>query len=232
MNLESGKLLHIGINYIVAPVSEINEQKEHEFQGQLMKARLGIRDKRFEGNRILAVRQQPTPLQIQVEVVGPQIAQILIIAPNPNRAFEIFLEEAEAVIGAFKNTWIRQSATIIGSDATIRYLYDSDRDHAFAELWEDKLGMTGDALAVFGHPVLGGGLRFVIPQPDTEEDPKKVEVKIESFLRDPKQIFVEVQFFWENPIEASNVSDFHVTERLKNLESFIENRVHKFMERS
>lgn len=231
MNFESGKLLHIGINYIVAPVSEINEQKEHEFQGFLIKEGLGIRDKRFESNRILASRKEPTPLQVQVEVGDPQ-AQILIIAPNPNRAFEVFLEEANSVIRAFRNTWIRQSVQIIRSDATIRYLYDSDRDHAFAELWEDKLGMPRDALAVFGRPVLGGGLRFVMPQRDSEEDPKKVEVKIESFLRDPKQIFVEVQFVWENPSEAFDVSDFHVAERLKNLESFIEHRVHKFMERS
>jgi hypothetical protein len=232
MNFASGKLLHIGINYTVAPVSEINEQKEHEFQGHLMQAGLGIRDKRFESNRILASRKEPTPLQIQVETVGPQVAQVLVIAPNPNRAFEVFVEEANAAIGAFKNTWIRQSIQIISSDATIRYLYDSDRDHAFAELWEDKLGMPRDALAVFGRPVSGGGLRFVMPQRENEEDPKRVEVKIESFLRDPKQIFVEVQFVWENPSEGFSVSDFHVAERLKNLESFIENRVHKFMERS
>ena len=162
MNLESGKLLHIGINYVIAPVSEVNEQKEYEFQGYLMQAGLGLRDRRFDDNTIIAARKEPTPLEVQVKVVGPQVAQLLIIAPNPNRAFEVFVQEANSVIDAFKKTWMRQSLQIIRSDATIRYLYDSDRDYAFAELWEDKLGKSREALNVFGRNVLGGGLRLCL----------------------------------------------------------------------
>ena len=71
-----------------------------------------------------------------------------------------------------------------------------------------------------------------MPERQDEKDRKKVELKIESFMRDPKQIFVEVQFGWQEPIVATSVTDFHIADRLKNLEDFIENRVHKFMERA
>ena len=174
MNFDSGKLLHIGINYVIAPVSKINEKKAYEFQGHLIDAELGITDNKFESDTTLAVRRKPTPLEIRVSTVGPEVAQLLVIAPHPNRAFEVFVEEANCAIDAFIKTWMRQNFQIIKSDATIRHLYDSDREHAFSELWEDRLGMPAETLAVFGKSVLSGGLRFVMPHRDDEEDPKEV----------------------------------------------------------
>jgi hypothetical protein len=230
MNLNSGKLLHIGINYVVAPITEINEKKEHEFQGHLMTASLGITDKKLQANAILAIRKTTQPLEIKIGSVGPQLAQLLVVAPNPNRAFEIFIEETDEVVSAFNKTWMEQNFQIIHCDAAIRHLYDSTRGHAFSELWEDRLGMKKEVLGVFGRPVLGGGLRFVMPQRYNEEDPKKVEVKIESFIREPKQVFIEVRFDWNNPVIVSDVSGFRVADRLNDLENFIENRVHEFMQ--
>lgn len=232
MNFDSAKLLHIGISYVVAPVSEINEEKEHEFSGHLIKAKLGLTDRKFEGGAIIALRRNPTPLEIKIAYVGPQLAQLLIVAPHPQRAFEIFVEETQEVVTAFAETWMQGNFQIIHCDATIRQLYDSSRDHAFSELWEDKLGQRKESLAIFDRPVQGGGLRLVMPERQNEKDPKRVELKIESFIRDPKQIFVEVQFGWQDPIVATSIADFRIADRLKNLEDFIENRVHKFMERA
>lgn len=230
MNFESAKLLHVGISYLIAPISDLNEQKEYEFQGHLMKAQLGLGDRSREDNAIIAIRRKPTSLEIKIATVGPQVAQLLIVAPHPNRDIKVFIEEVEEVITAVKETWMEANFQIITSDATIRQLYDSSREHAFSELWEDKLGQPKEKLSVFGRSVLGGGLRFVMPQRDNEEDPKQVEVKVESFLQDPKQVFVEVQFIWASPVVVSSTSDFRARERLSNLESFIEKRVHKFME--
>lgn len=232
MNFDSAKLLHIGVSYVVAPVSEINEEKAHEFAGHLIKAKLGLNDRKFESGTIIALRRTPTPLEVKIAFVGPQLAQILVVAPHPRRAFEIFVEETQEVVAAFAETWMQGNFQIIHSDATIRQLYDSTRDHGFSELWEDKLGQHKESLAIFDRPVQGGGLRFVMPERPGEKDRKRVELKIESFIRDPKQIFVEVQFGWVDPVIATSVADFRIADRLKNLEGFIENKVHKFMERA
>ena len=73
-------------------------------------------------------------------------------------------------------------------------------------------------------------LRFVMPHRDDEEDPKEVELRIESYLQDSKQVFVEARFTWLNPTVVHDTLNFRATERLGTIEDFIENQVHQFME--
>src|SRR5574341_249480 len=81
-------------------------------------------------------------------------------------------------------------------------------------------------LGVFGRPIRGGGLRFVM-DPVNEELPAQIEVKVESFLSDTTKVFVETQFTW--PIPAAPGTSFNVCERIESMDSYIEAHVQPFI---
>jgi hypothetical protein len=229
MIFESARPFHMGINFVVTPVYDIDRKRFLEFQQALLKAGVDADNAQFSEQGIIITRSKPTPLEVRISPVSPlqaQLAQLLIVAPNPS-GLEAFVAEVEAVVKAFVSTWPARQRQLVKSDATIRYLYQASRDHAFKELWEERLGQTEGALAVFGKPVAGGGIRFVMPPAQGEQEPTAIEVKIESFLRDASQFFVEVLFSWSQPTTA----DFAPGRRLQQVEDFIEDKVHKFMEK-
>jgi hypothetical protein len=143
------------------------------------------------------IRQAP-PVHVTVGLVGPGIGQLLIAAPQPNRPLVSFIEDAEAVVQAYRRVW-PGPIQIVRRDCTLRYLYAVREGHAMQFLWERRLHQTEEALSALGRPVLGGGLRLVMPaRPNVPDDPG-IEVKIESFLSDARQLFLEVQLVWEIP---------------------------------
>jgi hypothetical protein len=151
------------------------------------------------------VRQGP-PLHVTVGLVGPGIGQLLIAAPQPNRALVSFIEDAEMVVAAYRRVW-PGPMQIVRRDCTLRYLYAVREGHAMQFLWERRLHQTEDALSAIGRPVLGGGLRLVMPPRPRVPDDAGVEVKIESLLSDARQLFLETQFVWETPAAPGTEPD-------------------------
>lgn len=144
----------------------------------------------------LVLMRQAPPLHVTVGLVGPGIGQLLIAAPQPNRPLISFIEDAEMVVLAYRRVW-PGPIQIVRRDCTLRYLYAVREGHAMQFLWERRLHQTEGALSALGRPVLGGGLRLVMPaRPDVRDD-AGVEAKIESFLSDSRQLFLETQFVWE-----------------------------------
>jgi hypothetical protein len=139
---------------------------------------------------------------------------------------DLFIKEAEAAIEAYESVWPSPNRQIVHADATIRQLYETTSQHAFQELWENRLGQSAQTLSVFGRPIRGGGLRFVM-DPVAEDLPVQIEVKIESFLRDTTKIFVETQFTW--PIPSAPQSPFNLRERIEKMDSYIETHVQSFI---
>lgn len=139
---------------------------------------------------------------------------------------EYFIQEAEQVIEAFEETWPVPQRQIIRRDVSLKCLYETTGDHAFQELWEERLGQSQDSLSAFGRPVLGGGLRFVMPpQPS---DPAQVEVKIESYLIDTRKMYVETQFVWSKPMPPG--ASFDPRDRLTEVDAYITDQVHSFIQ--
>lgn len=226
MILESARPFHIGINFFVTPVTAIDRKKFLEFQQALLKAGVEADKANFSEQGIIINRVQPT-LEVRVNPANPPpVAQLLVVAPTPS-GLEAFIRDVEAVVKAFDLTWPVQQRKLVKCDATIRYLYQASGGHSFKELWEERLERTQEDLDVFGRPVLGGGLRFVMSPVQGEQEATSVEVKIESFLRDTSQFFIEVLFSW--PQLAT--TELEPARRLQQVESFIEDKVHKFMER-
>ena len=224
MKVRSRHPIHMGINFVMSPLPVINPQSYLRFQEALVDFTNAVRIEEKQENRIEVIRGGPTPLQVVViaSVLQP-IGQLLIIAtPEPGRPLKYFVQEAEQVVEAFQTTWPAPQRQIVKKDVALRDLYEASSDHAFRELWEIQLGQSSDSLSAFGRPVLGGGLRFVMPPEEGES--AQVEVKIESFLKDTSKVFVEVQFVWPSPEQSLDPRG-----PLTEADDFITNQVYSFM---
>ncbi|MEW6232659.1 MAG: hypothetical protein AB1566_10155 [Chloroflexota bacterium] len=220
---ESRVIIHMGINFVVSPVPTIDVQSSLKFQQSLVTRGIEFAKVEFKEREIAVVREAPTRLEIKVAAISPSpVGQLLIVAPDPRRVLTLFNKEAEAIVEAFESTWPAKKRQIISSDATLRDLYEASGEHAFQELWETRLRQSPGSLAVLGRPVLGGGLRFVMPPLPDEPEPVQIEVKIESFLRDTKKIYVETQFTWPQPMSPG--APFPVN-RLNQVNEYIEGKI-------
>lgn len=198
---ETGRVIHLGTNFLLAPVAlPIDTSHELDLRRYLADNQIEFERTERTGQFIKFFAKRTEPLEVHVGQAGPQVGQLLIVAPQPTQPFESFIQQAETVCGAFQSAWIapQQQMQIISRDACIRYLYQSADNHAFQFLWERRLRQEADDMRILGRPVLGGGLRLVMPP--SEGQVTQVEVKIESFLRDSRMLFVELQFAWPHPV--------------------------------
>jgi hypothetical protein len=227
MKPHSRYVVHLGINFITIPVPIISHQTNLMFQQAVISHGLEFIKIESPKNQVVLTRESPSPLQVTISALEPQIGQVLIVAPNPKVSLELFIQEAEAALNAFEEVWSTQGRQIIRCDATIRELHETSGKHAFQELWEQRLNQSSQALAAFGRPIRGGGLRFVMDPVPNESEPIQIEVKIESFLRDTSKLFVESQFIWPQP--SPQGAPFNVRERLAQMDSYIQNQVYSFL---
>lgn len=226
MKTQSRVIIHSGINFISIPVPLVTNQTFLAFQQAVISHGLEYNRVEAPKNTISLIRDTPSPLQITVSALETQVGQLLIVAPQPKGPLDLFIKEAEAAVEAFETIWSSSNRQIVHADATIRQLYETTSQHAFKELWENRLGQPPQALSAFGRPIRGGGLRFVM-DPVQEDLPVQIEVKIESFLLDTTKIFVETQFTW--PVPSAPQSPFNVKERIEKMNDYIETHVQPFI---
>lgn len=227
MKPHSRYIIHIGINFLTIPTPVISHQTFLQFQQAIITHGLEFVRTENQKNRLVLAREAPSPLEVSVGTLEPQIGQVLIVSPNPKASFDLFIHEAEAAIEAFDEVWSAQGRQIIKCDATIRELHETTSQHAFQELWEKRLGQPSQSLAAFGRPIRGGGLRFVMDPLPNEGEPAQIEVKVESFLTDTTKIFVENQFIWPQPSPPG--TPFDIRRRLSQMNDYIQNQVYSFI---
>ena len=196
-----------GANFLFAPATTFEASGLLQFQQSLAEASsFLVFDQTQRTPTGMTLVRQATPLQVTVGLVGPGIGQLLIGAPQPNRPLISFVEDAEMVVNAYRRVW-PGPIQVVRRDCTLRYLYAVREGHAMQFLWERRLRQTEGALSALGRPVLGGGLRLVMPPRPSVPDDAGVEVKIESFLSDSRQLFLESQFVWETPAAPGTEPD-------------------------
>ena len=226
---DSRQLIHMGINFVVAPTPSITTQTSLRFQQSLLERGIEFANVTFKEREIAIERQVPTFLQIRVLATQPpQIGQLVIIAPQPGSDLELFIKEAETIIQAFHATWATKRQ-IVASDVALRDLYESSTEHAFQELWERLLGQPKEALSTLGWSIHGGGLRFVVPPNPDDLEPVEIELRIESFMQDTKKIWVETIFKWLQPMPPDTPLD--AKSRLNRVDKYIEENVIPFVMR-
>lgn len=193
---DSCRLLFVGVNYVLVPPPPIDSREYLGFQERLAANSLEFEQTRREAGQVILVRTQGSPLQVQLVAPGPPVGQLLVLADAPVHPLDLIVREMDAVVTAFEENW-GQPQQIVSKDVTLRYLYSISGSHAFQYIWEERLGQTDADLVGLGGPVLGGGLRFVMPA--TSDRKHQIELKIESFLRDSEKLFVETVFTWVEP---------------------------------
>ena len=216
----------MGISFIAFPPPIIDKHSYLEFQRSLISRGIEFTTASNPEHQIQVVREAPTPLQVSVRALVPApLGQLLVVAPHPARLLDAFVQEVEAVVEAYDDTWPAAQRQLIKCDATLRDLYETESEHAFKELWETWLRQTRDSLAMLGGPVLGGGLRLVMPAIRLDEP--QIEVKIESYLRDSSKFFIETQFSWSQPAQPGE--DLQPGQRLRKLNRYVEEKVLAFI---
>ena len=223
MRRETRTAFHFGINFVFAPQVDLAAGYGLSVQQQLAKSGLVFDRTERKDDKLLLVREEE-PLQVTIAHAAPSLGQLLIVAPNPGRLLDDFLEEASSATASFHLVW-GSTRQIVRRDCTVRYLYQARTEHAFEYLWESRLAQSEKTLGVFGRGVLGGGLRLVMPAQESQLP--TIEVKVESFLRDSTKLFVETQFMWQNP-EFSGI-EFDPTSILNEVNEFAVGPVEKFI---
>lgn len=227
MNLDSKRHFHFGINAILAPSPVFTPASVLRFQQRLAEPERGLLfDQTARQDDQVTMARVSTPLQVSFGPAGgPQVAQLLITAPNPKRLPDDFISEAQDVVAAFREEW-SNPIQVVRRDCTIRYLYAAPGQHAFQFLWERRLHQAAEELSALERPILGGGIRLILP-PIADVSAPVIEVKIESLLRDASQLYVDTQFTWQGPMPAG--AELDVAEMINAVEEYTNGPVHRFL---
>lgn len=231
-NRESRQSIYFDVSYVIASQWSSDTMKRLDFQKTLAQQRLDFPKTAVGPHDFTLVRTEQSPLQIKVASLGPRVSNISISSENPVHSLELFGKEAEAVCDAYRQTWLQGQCQILQCNARIRHLY-SCNDHAFKYLWEDWLGQNPQDFHYLGkRPVLGGGLRLVMPPLKEETEPFQIEIKIESFFQESKKMFIETFFVWPKPRLLPPDVKFDPEFRLKRVEKYAAREVCDFVLRS
>ncbi len=227
MILDTRQTIYKGVAFVFTSFVGIEKRANLKFQNALLERGLDFTATQDSENRLIVIRDKPTVLEIRIELPGPGLGQLAIIGAHGTHHGDLFEREAEAVVQAFNDTWYEASRQILNAEVTLRDLFESSYEHAFQELWMHRLHQPEEALSALGRPVLGGGIRFVMPPLDNEQPPCNIDVKIESYLRDTKKIFVEAQFGWPAPTESGTPMD--APEKLTIADKYVDENVIPFI---
>ena len=102
MKPQSRVIAFAGINFITVPAPVISHATVLAFQQAIVANGLEFVRVEDPKNSIIITRDTPSPLQITVSLLEPQIGQILVVSPQPKETQEIFIQEAEAAVRAFE----------------------------------------------------------------------------------------------------------------------------------
>ncbi|MBE0537022.1 MAG: hypothetical protein IH624_15265 [Phycisphaerae bacterium] len=230
LNRESRTSVHFMVSYMLAGAPAFEQSRAVDFQKALLDNGLEFTQTNIRPRNFMLLRQDPSNLQVKLDSPGPQITGLHTIANNPTYDIDMFARDALAVTDAYRQTWPAPHYQIIRATAKVSHLYSS-QEHAFKYLWETRLGQSPEDFKRLGpRPVAGGGLRLMIPPHAVAgEEPRSIEIRIESFLREPRKLLVETTFAWPQPKVLAKDDAFDIPQRLESLETYAVNEVWTFV---
>jgi hypothetical protein len=231
-NRESRQSIYFGVGYVIASQWSSDTMKRLDFQKSLAQKQLDFPKTAVGTHDFTLVRTEQSPLQVKGASLGPRVSSISISSERPVHTLELFCKEAEAVCDSYRQIWLQEQCQILQCNATIRHLYSCE-DHAFKYLWEYRLGQNPQDFHYLGkRPVLGGGLRLVMPPLKEDTEPVQIEIKIESFFRESEKMFIETLLVWPKPRLLPPDVKFDPELRLKCAERYATHEVCDFLLRS
>jgi hypothetical protein len=93
------------------------------------------------------------------------------------------------------------------------------------------LNQSGQDFRCLGNrPVAGGGLRLLIPPHAVgAEEPRSIEIRIESFLLEQRKLLVDTLFVWPKPRPINAGQAIEPESYLQPVEQFASNEVWTFL---
>jgi len=227
-NPQSKQSIYFNISYIIANEWPSNPMERLDFQKLLAQNQLDFPQSRAGLRDFTLVRTEPSHLLVKVASLGPRVSNLSLSSERPAHTLDFFVKEADTVCSSFHEIWLKKPTQIIQCGATIRHLYSCE-EHAFKYLWEHRLDQDPQDFSFLGkRPVLGGGLRLIMP-PIKEPDPIQIEIKIESFFQESKKIFIETVFVWPQPRLLPKNDKFDPANRLTKVEKYATSKVWEFL---
>jgi len=227
---ESRTSIHFGITFIFASNWTADKKKCVDFEKTLLDRKLEFGQTQIGARDFTLIRTEQSALQVKIASRGPQVSSLSISANNPQHQLDFFAKEADAICQACRQIWLADQVQLLECRAGIRHLY-SFQEHAFKYLWETRLGQNPGDLRYLNKPVLGGGLRLVMPPTKQDTDPVQIEIRIESFLPDTVKLLAETVFAWPRPRLLAKTENFDPAARLESVEKYAVNEVWNFIER-
>jgi len=228
-NRESRQSIYFEVSFVIASQWSSDTMQRLDFQKSLAQRQLDFPQTNVATHSFTLVRTEQSPLQVKTASLGPRVSNISISSKRPVDSLDMFSKEADAVCDAYRQTWLKQQCQILQCNARIQHLY-SCQGHAFRYLWEQRLGQQPQDFSYLGkRPVLGGGLRLVMPPVKQDAEPVQVEIKIESFLPESGKMFIETFFVWPQPRLLRADDRFDPELRLKHVEEYAVNEVCDFL---
>jgi hypothetical protein len=232
----SRQTIQFSVGFIVSPALELDDQRLAAFRARLEEEGIRFDHEERGDTGMLLVREKPSVLQVQVatgQVAGgpepvavSQIVVVTAIAPEvPAASTSEFADAAHEVTDVARDIW-PEMENVLGWNTGVRALFASTTEHSFQYLWEQRLGQRTDELAVFGRPVLGGGMRLVFPPGQTPGEQFQAEVRVESFLEDVRRLYVELNL---GSGVAEPISAMNTTALVQLTEEFLHNRLVPFL---
>lgn len=230
INKESKTSIHFSVTYVIASQWTPEKGRALDFQKALLDNGLDFSQSNITATKHTLFRAEQSPLRVVIESNGPQVSSLHVIAQNPNCDLDMFTRDASAVCLAFQQTWPADQYQIVRRAAKVHHLY-SCNTHAFSYLWEKRLGQSPeDFKTLGGRPVAGGGLRLVMPPFVKEgEEPKSIEIRIESFMRETTKLFIETAMVWPKPAFIKRDEKLTPQTLMEETEKYAANEVWNFL---
>ncbi len=228
-NRESRQSIYFDASYVIARQWSCDTMERLDFQKALAERQLDFPKTSVGVHDFTLVRMEQSHLQVKIVSLGPGVSSISISSEGPVHTLDLFAMEAETVCEAYRQIWLKEQCQILQCNARIRHLY-SCGGYAFKLLWEDRLGQSPEDFRYLGErPVLGGGLRLVMPPLKEDTEPVQIEIKIESFFREPQKMFIDTFFVWPKPRLLAEDEKFDAGLRLENVERYATEQVCNFL---
>lgn len=217
--------IHFGVGGVFTPQPVCDPPHALEFQRELAAHGLSFSTTNVQSAAIVLSRATP-PLEVRVQQPGPMVGSFAVVAQNPQRVLEEFIDETRIVQAAIGKAW-PGAIQLVQREVTMQFVYDVAAGDAFKFLWEERLGRQQSELGKFGRPVLGGGLRFVMPPTEPAfGDVDNTLVQIESLFADRRKLWVNIQRQW---IAPRPMDELHAELLLQEVDQFEKTEVVGFI---
>lgn len=232
MDISNKVVSHVSIDLVIAPFTSFDREASLLFQMHLEKKGIAISQANYDDSRLIVQRLDTNPITIEIGLIkaldnnpNHNAGIFSIKTTNPGRTLDLIIHEFEEIFNVFLEFWnSKENRVLLNSRVINQYLCTLETEHSFREIWKTWLKQDEKKLQDFGMPILGGGMRFVMPQ--TASDPLK-EFKFETYFQETNKLFIEVIF--SRTIPQNITGQINLGDMINKIDNYVAKEVTNFL---